>query len=450
MHLVMLHSHPFDTSSNPWFSPHDRDMMNGLSRMITGLYPEMTAMFAVFSEKGVIASIHNPETEERDLLPVTVVGNGKLETPLELSNEYTYDSEYSDTGIESGVTIDTSRYDRSIRALGEDGQKRLADTHIALIGAGGLGSIMAQQFARYGIGHLTIIDDDRVEKSNLPRLFGAYDYHIDRPKVEAIKEQLWRDNPGIEVTAIQDRVENTEDALKDVDLIVAGVDKASTRIWLNVFAVQHLIPYVDAGVVIKLEDGPGKTEQERRISTMEGYIQFIQPGANGCMNCIDRTDPEQAYIDELSEEELEEQIERGYIDETALSPVPAVAPLNGQIAAKTVQLVAKHLTGYAPPENFLRIETVDNTVNQLTTRPRSGCTICGEHGVLGMGDREPTDADLETLRDRMEDRDTHLNLDWEHDQLLDEQHETGEVEASLKDDDRFAAFYNEDGDAEAD
>lgn len=405
MHPLITHSHPFDTSGISHFSPDDDDLMNGLQTMVTGLWPETTVMFAVFSTEGITTAVYNPTTDQRETLPVTVLGNRRLDTPLTTPSEA--------KRSETAAALNTSRYDRGIRAITEHGQRALAETHIGVVGYGGLGSIMTTEFARYGVQEFTIVDPDVVEESNLPRLFGAYDHHQDRAKVAVAKEHLWRTNPASEVTAVQDTAENAADTLKQVDMMVAGVDQVSARMWLNRFAVRHLIPYVDAGVVIETTTTADETAAEDdaeppgRVDTMEGYIQLILPGANACFDCLDRGDPEAARIERLSDEERAEELERGYIDETDLSPEPAVVPLNGIVASKTVQLVAKYVTGYAPPADYLRFEGVDNTLTELTTVPSDRCVTCGDTGILGRGDRIPTEADLDA---------TQHNLDLEMDQ----------------------------------
>lgn len=422
MHPLIVHSHPFDTSGTPQFSSLDDDLMDGLQAMVTDLWPDTTVMFAVFSTGGITTAIYNPATDQRELLPVTVIGNRTLDPPL------TTPAEQSDPVI----TVDTPRYDRNILTITEQGQQALAETHIGLIGAGGLGSIMAEEFARYGVQTLTVIDPDIVEESNLPRLFGAYDYHIGRPKVAALRDHLWKVNPDINVTAVQDTAENAADELKQVDLLVAGVDQVSARMWLNRFAVQHLIPYVDAGVVIETADKADETASH--IESMEGYIQFIAPGANACFDCLNRGDPEQARIERLSPEELDEERERGYIEDTDLSPEPAVVPLNGIVASKTVQLVAKYVTGYARPADYLRFEGIENTLEASNTQPSKRCTTCGDTGVLGRGDRTPTDADLDATQH-------NFDLEIEKETGTETETEKGALPTAV---DQFAAFFDSD------
>lgn len=405
MHPLIMHSHPFDTSGISHFSLDDADLMDGLQTMVTGLWPETTIMFAILNTEGITTAVYNPDADQREPLPVTVLGNRRLDTPLTTPSE----AEQS----EPAATLNTTRYDRGIRAITEHGQRALAETHIGLVGYGGLGSIMATEFARYGSEEFTIVDPDVVEESNLPRLFGAYEHHQGRAKVDVAKEHLWRENPASEVTTVQDTAENAANALNQVDVLVAGVDQVSARMWLNRFAVRHLIPYVDAGVVIETIDtadkmaGDDDAAPPGRVDTMEGYIQLILPGANACFDCLDRGDPEAARIERLSDEEREEELKRGYIDETDLSPEPAVVPLNGIVASKTVQLVAKYVTGYASPADYLRFEGVDNTLTELTTVPSDRCVTCGDSGILGRGDRAPTEADLD---------ETSNNLDLELEQ----------------------------------
>ena len=441
MHPLIIHSHPF--TDLPSFSLLDDLLMDGLQRMVTGFYPDTTVMFAVLGTEGIDTAVHTPNRESDGegfaTLPVIVIGNSRLDTPLTTPEDMpSVDTIAANTEID----LDKKRLDRGIRALTEDGQRRLAATHIGLVGVGGLGSITAEEFARYGVQHLTVIDPDVVEKSNLSRLFGAYDHHVGRPKVEVVKEHLWKVNPNIDIITVQDTAENAVDTLKQVDLIVAGVDQVSARMWLNRFAVRHLIPYVDAGVVIETTDTADELAVEddagpaSRVDTMEGYIQFIMPGANACFDCLDRGDKEAARIERLSKVEREEELERGYIEETDLSPEPAVVPLNGIVASKTVQLVAKYITGYAPPADYLRFEGVDNTLTELTTVPSDRCTTCGDTGILGRGDRTPTDADLDA---------TQHNFDLEIEKKTGTETETetekGALPAAV---DQFAAFFDSD------
>lgn len=428
MHPLVVHSHPF--TDQPVFSTSDEDLMDGYQQWLTGLYPDMYVAFAVLGTVGIVTTVYTPGKDRFVDLPVAVIGDWTLDSRLEtLRSDVGSLSGDAETGIQSATdatvpdsaaidsvqgSVDRKRYDRSIRAITEQGQRALGETHIAIIGVGGLGSLMAEELARYGVRNLTLVDPDVVEPSNLPRLFGCADRHIGQPKVRAAREHLERINAAVDVTTVQARAEDAQDALKQCDLLVGGVDQMSARLWLNQFAVRQLLPYIDAGVVIDTEhSGEGQqpadrsedeVEETRRIASMEGYIQCIVPGVTACFDCLDRGDPELARIERLSSEERAEELDRGYITESDLAPEPAVVPLNGIIASKTVQLVAKYVTGYAAPESFLRVELLENDLVELHTQPSDRCITCGHNGILGRGDH----TDPETTPGRIDD--TRLDL----------------------------------------
>jgi molybdopterin/thiamine biosynthesis adenylyltransferase len=284
--------------------------------------------------------------------------------------------------------LDSDRFDRNIRVLGETGQHQLNDTHLTVVGVGGLGSLMAEQLGRLGITHLTLIDPDIVENSNLPRLFGATDTDVGRPKVSVVREHLQQIDPAITISTRQEPIQDAEHAIAPTDIVIAGLDTAAGRITLNRAAVNHETPYIDAGVTITTADGTD------RVDAMEGYIQLIVPGETACLDCLDRYNPEQARLEQLSHDELQEHIDRGYIEDTALSPEPAIVPLNGVIASKAVGLAVKHLTGYDRPTHYLRIDTLGNTIDATRTTPNDGCPTCGEHGL------DELDLDTAAITDR--------------------------------------------------
>lgn len=393
MHPCLIHSHPFDHTGTPRFSAHDEKMMAQFTQFLLGHEPNAVPLYAVFSAKGVTATVYPPalnqeeqedKTPTRKPLPVTVLGNHRLDTPLQNA---------ADTLLPANTAIDTRRFHRGILMLGEAGQERLAGTHVVVIGTGGLGDLIAIQLAMMGVRHLTLVDPDTVETSNLPRLASAADHHVGRPKVEATKQMVWRQNPAAIVETIRAPIEEAADALHTADLIVAGVDRVSTRQWLNAFAVRHLKPYIDAGVVITTED----TEEHHppRVEAMKGCVQTVLPGVTACLTGTNRIDPEQVRIEHLSDDELEEEIDRGYIDETAESPAPAVVPLNGVVASLTVDVVSKLITGHTPTANYLQLDLVANDLNEDAMKPRKTCPTCGPTGVLGRGTRDVTAADLD-------------------------------------------------------
>lgn len=147
---------------------------------------------------------------------------------------------------------DLARYARHIvlPEIGGTGQMRLARAHVAVIGAGGIGSPVIQYLAGAGIGRLTVIDDDRVDASNLQRqtLFAAAD--VGRPKAKMAAEAVARVNPGITVVPHVTRIDATNAAalLADADAVVDGCDNFATRLAVADAALALRLPLVSAAV----------------------------------------------------------------------------------------------------------------------------------------------------------------------------------------------------------
>jgi len=144
------------------------------------------------------------------------------------------------------------RYARHIvlKEIGGEGQRKLLDSHVAIIGAGGIGSPVIQYLAAAGIGRMTVIDDDVVSLSNLQRqiLFATTD--VGRPKVECARAAVARLNPDSEIVPVRERVgpANAGELLTGADLIVDGSDNFETRLAVSDASVAMQIPLVSAAV----------------------------------------------------------------------------------------------------------------------------------------------------------------------------------------------------------
>ena len=146
-------------------------------------------------------------------------------------------------------------YDRYARHLllpqvGEAGQRALQRARVLVVGAGGLGAPAGFYLAAAGVGHLRIVDDDRVERSNLHRQIVHTDASIGSPKVDSARARLLALNPGIAVEAIAERVSSANiDALMDgVDVVLDGSDNFPLRYLLNDACIKHGKPVVYAAI----------------------------------------------------------------------------------------------------------------------------------------------------------------------------------------------------------
>jgi molybdopterin/thiamine biosynthesis adenylyltransferase/rhodanese-related sulfurtransferase len=168
---------------------------------------------------------------------------------------------------------DAERYDRHLRLpdVGLAGQKRLLSAKVLLVGAGGLGSPAALYLAAAGIGQLTLVDDDHVERSNLQRQVLHGDSDVGQAKVLSAAKRLAALNPGVHVEPVGQRLdrENVLSLLAGHDLVIDGADNFDTRYLVNAACGTLGIPWVYGAV-------------ER----FRGQVSLFVPGAGPCYRCL--------------------------------------------------------------------------------------------------------------------------------------------------------------------
>jgi len=167
------------------------------------------------------------------------------------------------------------RYSRQVLfpPVGAEGQRKLAQARIAIVGCGATGSALASLLARAGVGYLRIIDRDFVEPSNLQRqvLFDEADAAESLPKAIAAARKIAAFNSGIivEPHAADLTPENVEDLLGDVEIILDGTDNFETRYLINDFAVDRGVPWIYAAGVASY-----------------AVTMNVLPGETACLACI--------------------------------------------------------------------------------------------------------------------------------------------------------------------
>jgi adenylyltransferase/sulfurtransferase len=180
------------------------------------------------------------------------------------------------------------RYSRQILMpqIGMEGQQKLQDAHVAIIGAGGLGSPVAMYLASAGVGRLTIVDDDTVELSNLQRQLLHTDSDIGRTKVDSAADTLRTIKPDVRINALATRLDKRqlEQLADDADILVDASDNFATRFAINAACVATGTPLVSGAAV-----------------RMEGQLSVFTPGHNNspCYRCLYREgeDPDQTCAD---------------------------------------------------------------------------------------------------------------------------------------------------------
>ncbi|RMG44938.1 MAG: hypothetical protein D6719_00950 [Candidatus Dadabacteria bacterium] len=184
-------------------------------------------------------------------------------------------------------TLNLSRYTRQtiLPQIGKEGQKRLLNSRVLCVGAGGLGCPAGQYLVAVGVGELHLIDDDLVSESNLQRqiLFSADD--IGKSKAETAAKKLKSLNPEVKVKGMHARLRAREavELFKEYDLIIDGVDNFSSKFLINDAAVLSGRPYV-YGSIFKFE----------------GQVSVFNYRGGPCYRCLYR-EPPKSYVPNCAE-----------------------------------------------------------------------------------------------------------------------------------------------------
>lgn len=230
--------------------------------------------------------------------------------------------------------------------VGLAGQKRLAAARVLLVGAGGLGSPSAMYLAAAGVGTLGLIDDDRVEESNLQRqvLYGQSD--VGRPKIEAATERLGEINPHIRIEAHGERLVrgNVEALVADYDLVVDGSDNFVTRYLIN-----------DACVIA------GKPDVWGAVSRFEGQVSIFGVPGGACYRCLFPEPPPPGLVPSCAEGGI-------------LGVLPGImGALQANEAVKWILGLGESLVGRLVIFDALRFR-----FRELSLAANGSCPLCGE------------------------------------------------------------------------
>jgi sulfur-carrier protein adenylyltransferase/sulfurtransferase len=244
------------------------------------------------------------------------------------------------------------RYSRHLLVpeVGEEGQIRLLESKVLLVGAGGLGSPAGLYLAAAGVGTLGIVDSDVVDRSNLQRQVLHTDAAVGRPKTESAAATLKALNPDVTVVRHDLRLDasNAREVLEPYDLVVDGCDNFSTKYLVN-----------DAAVLL------GKTNVYGSIFRFDGQVSVFTPGEGPCYRCLfpEPTPPELApSCDEAG----------------VLGVLPGVV---GLIQATEA---IKVLLGRGTPlrGRLLTYDALGMTFKEYEVRRDPACALCGERPTI--------------------------------------------------------------------
>ena len=246
-----------------------------------------------------------------------------------------------------------ARYSRHllIPEVGEQGQLKLLDSKILLIGAGGLGSPASLYLAAAGVGRIGIVDADVVDESNLQRQIVHSTESLGEPKVESARRAVEALNPDVEIVAYKERLtsENIERILADGwEVIVDGADNFPTRYLVNDASVWHDIPVVHGS-----------------IYRFEGQVTVFKPHQGPCYRCLFPTPPPP---------ELAPSCAEGGV----LGVLPGViGSLQASEALKLALGIGEPLIG-----RLLLFDALAATFDEVKLRRDPECPVCGEHPTI--------------------------------------------------------------------
>jgi adenylyltransferase/sulfurtransferase len=251
------------------------------------------------------------------------------------------------------LSLDSTQLDRYSRHIileevGPEGQKRLLEGEALVLGAGGLGAPVIQYLAAAGVGKLTIVDDDVVERSNLQRQIVHTDADVGEPKAESARRYVEALNPDVEVTTRRTRldVDNARDLLSGHDVIVDCTDNFRTRYIVNDAARLESIP-VAHGAIYKFE----------------GQATTLVPDGP-CYRCL-----------------FPEAPEPGTVPDCATTGVLGVLP--GTLGCIQATEAAKLLleTGEPLVGRMLFYDAMDMTFETVEYARNPECPVCGEDPI---------------------------------------------------------------------
>ena len=158
-----------------------------------------------------------------------------------------------------------------IEGFGAEGQEKLSRAKVLIAGAGGLGSVISLYLAAAGVGKIGLIDNDRVETTNLNRQILYDTESVGKPKVEEAGKRLRKLNPGIEIRTMYETIKDDNVALlaQGYDLIADAMDNFEARFILNRLALKRNLPFFHGAV-----------------QGFEGRVSTIIPGETACFACI--------------------------------------------------------------------------------------------------------------------------------------------------------------------
>lgn len=357
--IIAFHSHPHRGPVTLSFD--DREGARRLLPTFANIIPGRPHGAVVMGEDYAAGMVLLPGPESyRTTVRVRLLGHSIRDLPSQ---------EWPRRVFDGDVT-----FDRQALLTGVDGEARIREATIAVVGLSGGGGHVVQQLALTGIGRIVAIDDGRAKASHRARVVGLsrLDVALRRRKTTVMERLVGRTNRKVGFTGVPYLIPDQRaiDALKQADIVVGCVDNYHARADLQDLCARYVIPYVDIGLLIRPNERGGGV-------SIGGNVITAIPG-RFCQWCIGF----------LSREKLDAETggrPRSYFE--GADGQAQVASMNGVLASAAVTEVLQLLTGFAPVSSEMTIKKYNGltgTLEEWIVKPASNCHVC--HGSLAGGD----------------------------------------------------------------
>lgn len=355
---IFVHTHPH--AMHPaGFSYIDEKSNKRMFTNVSQILPDRQLGSFVFSRHSMCGVIFN---------------EGKIQKVSKIKISGKILTWYNGVGFNRKTDSVHSKFDRQVRALGEQNQKRLQDLTITVVGVGGTGSPLAVQLARMGVKRLKIVDKDTIDETNLPRIYGAKESDVGKPKVDVVKKYI-ECFSKTKVEPLQSDITKDDivSELVDSDVIFSCTDNLTSRAILNDVSVQYFIPLIDVGCRIH-KDKTGA------ISQAIVKVQSVTPDT-ACLWCSSTLDAKMIMQESLSEEERRKLAKEGYNEN--IDKQPSIISMTTMAASMAVNKLLNILGVFGEEyESQTQIELKDGFLINSTPEIKNTC-ICQKRRGLG-------------------------------------------------------------------
>jgi molybdopterin/thiamine biosynthesis adenylyltransferase len=273
-------------------------------------------------------------------------------------------------------------FDRQVRAFGSDIQHILGQIHVGIVGLGGTGSPVAEQLTRLGIGRLSLFDGDRLDPTNVNRVYGSSLAQSNEKKVNVAAKNVRNVGLGTELIPVPEHIvyEDAARLLRDCDVVFGCTDRQLPRAILTQLSLRYSLPVIDLGVLIDSEMG--------HIHGIHGRVTTFLAG-EACLFCRGRISPEMIRVEALTPQDRERQAAEGYVPDLE-EPAPAVIAFTSAVSSFAVAEFLHRLTGFRGNRNSSEVLIAfdENRIRTNRVESRATC-ICADEANWGRGDDEP-------------------------------------------------------------